>query len=88
MRTPQPPILVSVADAAEMLGISRASLYRLINGKQIPSLILPGTRSRRIPVAGLKQWVERSLECRTDILETSSLLPASSDALNTRGPIQ
>lgn len=51
-------LLVDPKQAAEMLGISRASLYRLLKANQIKSNLLPGTRCRRIPVEELRNLIQ------------------------------
>lgn len=55
-------LLVNTRDAAEMLGISRASLYRLLKANQIKSFLIPGTRCRRISVDELKKIVSQARE--------------------------
>lgn len=51
-------LLIDPKQAAEMLGISRASLYRLLKANQIKSILLPGTRCRRIPVEELRSLIQ------------------------------
>jgi len=53
-------VCITPAEAAEMLGISRAALYRVMRGTDFP-LIRVG-RSPRIPVAALHRWVDSQLE--------------------------
>lgn len=50
-------LAVSVDEAAKMIGISRAAMYPLIMGGDIPSFTV-GTR-RLIPLAELKEWMNR-----------------------------
>ena len=53
-------LLITPSEAAEMLGISRATLYRVINRGGFP-LIRVG-RCSRIPVTELRRWVDAQLE--------------------------
>ncbi len=50
-----PPLAVSVAQAAALVGVSRARLYPLILSGEIPSFLVG--RRRLVPVAHLKDWV-------------------------------
>jgi excisionase family DNA binding protein len=52
-------VCITPAEAAEMLGISRAALYRVMRGADFP-LIRVG-RSPRIPIAALHRWVDSQL---------------------------
>ena len=49
-------ILIKPADAAKLLGIGKSFLYLLMASGQIASVKIG--KSRRIPVAALKSWVE------------------------------
>ena len=49
------PWLLRVEDVAELLGISRSSVYNLINSNQLPSIRIAGCR--RIPTDQLRKWV-------------------------------
>lgn len=51
---------VSVGEAAQRLGISRASFYRLLSVPGFPSLKLGGRRL--IPLAALDAWLAAELE--------------------------
>jgi excisionase family DNA binding protein len=54
-------ILLRVPEAAQLLGLSRATLYALLAGdNQIPVVRIG--RSVRIPLAGLQQWVDQRTE--------------------------
>ncbi len=54
-------ILLRVPEAADLLGLSRATLYALLAGdSQIPVVRIG--RSVRIPLAGLQQWVDQRTE--------------------------
>lgn len=55
--TPPPLLLLTIPQAAQSLGISRAMLYSLIAKKQGPPVIHIG-RVVRIAVASLRRWVE------------------------------
>ena len=52
---PLEPLLLSVEEAAEVLRLGRSTLYELIASGEIPSLTIG--RSRRVPLAALKEWV-------------------------------
>jgi excisionase family DNA binding protein len=52
-------VCITPAEAAEMLGISRAALYRVMRGSDFP-LIRVG-RSPRIPIRALHSWVDSKL---------------------------
>lgn len=52
--------LVTAAEAAVLLGISRAHLYGLVMRGEIPSIKIG--RARRIPVSALEEWIARQLE--------------------------
>jgi len=54
---PDANLLVTVADAALMLSLSRSRTYELIAAGAIPSVSIG--RSRRIPVDGLRDYVAR-----------------------------
>lgn len=51
------PVAVSVAKAAEMLGVSRPTVYSLIHQSGFPAFKV-GNRTL-ISVSGLKAWVEQ-----------------------------
>lgn len=54
-------ILLRVPEAAQLLGLSRATLYALLaEDNQIPVVRIG--RSVRIPLAGLQQWVDQRTE--------------------------
>ena len=52
-------LLLTPEEAAQALGISRATLYPMLVRKQIPSIRIGG--SRRIPVAALQEYVQDQL---------------------------
>ncbi len=51
------PLAVSAAEAARLLGISRPTLYQLLNREDFPSFRV-GNRVL-VSVAGLQEWIER-----------------------------
>jgi excisionase family DNA binding protein len=52
-------VLLTVAEAAERLGVARSYLYLYVRDGSIPSVKLG--RARRIPVKALDQFIERLL---------------------------
>ncbi len=54
-----PPLLVTVREAAELLGIGRTKLYELLLAGEIVTVTIG--RARRVPLASLHAYV-RSLE--------------------------
>ena len=54
---PLVPLLLSVEQAAEMLGIARTSMFKLIGTGEVESVQVG--RLRRIPMACLEEFVER-----------------------------
>lgn len=66
------PLLMTVTEAAALVGISRARLYELLASGQVPSIKLG--RSRRIALADLEAFVAA---LRADQLgQHAGLLPA------------
>lgn len=51
------PLAVSAAEAARLLGVSRPTLYQLLNQSDFPSFRV-GSRVL-ISVAGLQEWIDR-----------------------------
>ena len=51
------PLAVSAAEAARLLGVSRPTLYQLLNRADFPSFRV-GSRVL-ISVAGLQEWIDR-----------------------------
>lgn len=49
---------VTINEAAEMLGISRATVWRMLERGELPST--GRGRLRRVPVAVLRKWVEQN----------------------------
>lgn len=52
--------LVTIPEAAELLSLSRAFVYKLIARGEIPVIHIG--RAARIPVAELERWVARQVE--------------------------
>lgn len=59
--TPTPPtaLAVSPIEAARLLGISRTTIYTLLDSGAIPSALL--NRRRLIPVSALQAWLDRQV---------------------------
>lgn len=55
---PEPPALVAVDDAARILGVSRTSLYGLMDAGEVPSKHVG--RRRLIPRVALDAFAERT----------------------------
>lgn len=55
--TPRQQLLVTVPQAAKLLGISRAMVYSLLAKGEGPPVIRLG-RSVRVSVTSLKKWIE------------------------------
>ena len=54
------PILVSVADAAQMLSIGRTAAWELVRKRKIMSVKIG--RTRRVPIAAIQEYVQRLLD--------------------------
>jgi excisionase family DNA binding protein len=52
-------LLLTPAEAAKALGISRASLYPLLMRKEIPSIRVGGLR--RVPIVALQRYIDELL---------------------------
>ena len=52
-------LLLTSAEGAKALGISRASLYPLLMRKEIPSIRIGGLR--RVPIAALQHYIDELL---------------------------
>lgn len=59
------PLSVSTSEAARLLGVSRPTIYELMQNGGLPWFKV-GTRTL-LPVAGLKEWVAAQAEKRHDI---------------------
>ena len=51
-------ITLTVAEAAQRLGLGRNKLYALVHARQVPSIRLG--KSILIPVKALDQWLEQA----------------------------
>ena len=60
------PLLVRVEEAARLLSLSRSMIYQMMNSGELPYLRC-GT-ARRIPIAGIQEWIARQLRQRTESL--------------------
>ena len=47
-----------ISEVAEIIGVGKSLAYELVASGQIPSIFLAGRRSRRVPEAALKAWIE------------------------------
>jgi excisionase family DNA binding protein len=54
------PILVSVADAAQMLSIGRTPAWELVRKQKIKSVKIG--RTSRVPVSAVQEYVQRLLD--------------------------
>lgn len=54
------PLAVSAAEAARLLGVSRPTLYTLLNREDFPSFRV-GSRVL-VSVAGLQAWIEKQTQ--------------------------
>ena len=54
------PILVSVAEAAQMLSIGRTAAWELVRKQRIKSVKIG--RTRRVPVSAVQEYVQRLLD--------------------------
>lgn len=54
------PIMLSVTEAATVLGISRTSAYELVKGNDFPSIKV-GSRIV-VPKEELQKWIQKQLE--------------------------
>ena len=53
--TDESPLLFRVEEAARMLGVSRATLYKLIDAEDLPTVRFG--KSVRVPRKALEEWV-------------------------------
>lgn len=70
---PSPPILVTVQDAADLLGIGRTKLYELILNGEIRTVTIG--RARRVPVAALHDYVRSLANSPVTMSQTADTLP-------------
>ena len=65
MPTDMGRLLYRVQEAADVLGISRAKAYELINRNAIPNIKVGN--SIRVPAAALQRWIDRQLQEQTEV---------------------
>ena len=53
-------LLLSPDETCEVLGVKRSTLFKMLEAGEIPSIKVG--RLRRIPTAGLKDWVRRQVD--------------------------
>ena len=76
--------LLTVAEAAQAMGIGRSLLYRLVMSGEIRSVVVGG-RSRRIPVEAIDEFIARELADQADATSVQSdLFPATSGEENVQ----
>ncbi len=56
-------LLLRPAEAADAIGVSRSKAYELIANGTLPSVRI-GTSGVRVPVAALREWIDRELAAR------------------------
>jgi excisionase family DNA binding protein len=64
-------LMLKPREAAELIGVGRTVMYRLIRARIIPSCRVGN--SIRVPVAGLRAWAE----AQSQIGESASALPTA-----------
>jgi excisionase family DNA binding protein len=52
-------LLLRPAEVGEVLGISRSRVYELLASGEIPAVEVGNPRTKRIPLAALRSWVEK-----------------------------
>lgn len=57
-------LAVRIPEAGELVQISRAQAYALVASGEWPSIRVG--RSRRVPLDGLRQWIEREMRAGGD----------------------
>ena len=55
-------LFLKPSEAAQMIGVSRAKIYELINSGAIPSKKIGNSGMIRVPLAGLKRLVDEALQ--------------------------
>jgi excisionase family DNA binding protein len=58
-------ILLSPEETCEVLGVKRSTLFKMIETREIPSIKVG--RLRRIPVEGIRKWVQKQVEEQTGV---------------------
>jgi excisionase family DNA binding protein len=54
------PILVSVADTAQLLSIGRTATWELVRKQKIKSIKIG--RTRRVPIVAIQEYIERLID--------------------------
>jgi len=49
---------LKISEVAEVIGLGKSMVYKLIADGHIPSVKLAGIKARRVSAKALKQWVE------------------------------
>lgn len=62
------PLLISTADAARLVSLSRSNVYKLVKTGQIPSIRIGGLI--RVPVAKLREYIARQSTGGMDHIES------------------
>lgn len=55
------PLLLSVSEAAQKLGLGEQMVRELIRSRKLGSVAI-GTRNRKIPVKALQEYIDRETE--------------------------
>ena len=53
-------LTITVAEAAEMIGVSKPTMYRITEQQNFP--VLRAGRKKVIPIAEFKQWVSNQVQ--------------------------
>ena len=53
-------LTITVAEAAEMIGVSKPTIYRITEQQNFP--VLRAGRKKVIPIAEFKQWVSNQVQ--------------------------
>ncbi|MGI8912998.1 MAG: helix-turn-helix domain-containing protein [Chloroflexota bacterium] len=54
------PLVIRVDTAAQLLDVSRPTVYRLLADGQLPFVMVGA--DRRIPLAALREWISQRME--------------------------
>lgn len=57
-RTPMERAFYRIPEVAEIIGLGKSLTYQLVASGDIPSVMLAGRRSVRVPSDGLLKWIE------------------------------
>jgi excisionase family DNA binding protein len=60
-------LLLSPDETCEVLGVKRSTLFKMLEAGKIPSIKVG--RLRRIPAAGLRDWVQRQVDEQAGVQE-------------------